>query len=434
MALIIENLTKKFNDQTVFKDLNVSFPDTGLVSILGKSGCGKSTLLHCIALLEKADSGNIYSDYETINRYKDKRKEEYLNKDISLVFQHYQLIEDQSLIFNAALPMLIGGERKQYAYEKVANLLKEVGFDKEKHSQLVNACSGGEKQRVALVRSIINNPKIILADEPTGALDSKNSRIVMELLKKFSKNHLVIMVTHNKELAMEFSDRVINMGYQRVEVEEITKPMPKEIHPVIDKNKKRNSNWITYFIENNLRRRLKRNILYIISLSISLIFTFIIIGFNNGADKVISSQSIRQFDLGVSTISIEKKTEIENTKLKLVQESRLSPLEINNFVTENPIFEFSLNYDYLVPPNSEITINEEKFSSFTYNPVYSFKDSSCPNFLVEGKLAKDTLDEVVINDIMYKLTKYLGIIPFLLVGFYGFIGIKQLIQKKCLKN
>ena len=404
MALIIDKLEKKFGNQTVFKNLDVTFPDTGFISILGKSGCGKSTLLHCIATLETPDKGDIYLGYEKINKYKEKRKIEYLNKDISLVFQHYQLIEDQPIVFNAALPMLIAGERKEYAYKRALELLKEVGFDEKKSKKLVNTCSGGEKQRVALVRSIINNPKIILADEPTGALDSINSRSVMETLKKFSKKHLVIVVTHNSELAYEFSDRVLLMNSSYIQTVTLNEIKPIERHEA-NNHQKRNTNWIHHFIERNIKKRFKRNLISIISLAISLIFTFILIGFINGSKNEIAAQSVKQFDVGVSTISIQKKTEIDSTKLKLVQESRLSPKEITSFVSNYDIFEYGINYDYLIPPTIDIKIGDEIVENFLFNPIYSFEDLSCPNYLINGDLPQDNLEEVLINDKAYEYLK-----------------------------
>ena len=404
MALVIEKLEKKFDKRTIFNKLDVTFPTMGFISILGRSGCGKSTLLHCIANLEKPDSGNIYLGKDKVNKFKEKRKEEYLNKDISLVFQHYQLIEDQPIVFNASLPMLIAGERKEFAYKRALELLKEVGFDSEKSKKLVNTCSGGEKQRVALVRSIINNPKIILADEPTGALDTANSRAVMEILKKFSKKHLVIVVTHNRDLAYEFSDRVLLMDSSSIKTVTL-KEIPKEEIYNTPTHTKRNGNWVTYFVEKNLKKRFKRNLISIISLAVSLIFTFVLFGFINGSGKEISAQSVQQFDLGVSTISIQNKTEIENSKLKLVQETRLSPLEISEFVSTYPIFEYGLNYDYLISPYIDITFGDEKEENFSFNPVYSFEDESCPDFLTVGELPKDNLEEVLINDKGYEYLK-----------------------------
>ena len=400
MTLKVESLEKKFGKQTVFKNVNIIFPKTGFASILGKSGCGKSTLLHCLATLEKPDSGHIYLNKEDITKFKEKRRIEFLNTDISLVFQHYQLIEDQTILYNAALPMLISGERSEYANRKALELLKEVGFGKEKCDELVNTCSGGEKQRVALVRAIINNPKIILADEPTGALDTKNSRTVMEILKKFSKKHLVIVVTHNKELAYEFSDQVMLMNGSKINVVSLCE---KEEIEIIDNKtqRKRKSSWINHFIEHNLKKRFKRNLLSMFSLGISLIFSFLLLGFISGSSKEISAQSVQQFDKGVSDISIQNKTDIENTKLKLVQETRLSPLEISEFISEYPVFEYGLNYDYLVPTSLNIKFENNSLDTFTYNPIYSFLDNSCPDYLIKGKLPNDILDEVLINENAY---------------------------------
>ena len=296
--------------------------------------------------------------------------------------------------------MIIAGERESYAFQRAEELLKEVGFKGEKIKQLVNSCSGGEKQRVALVRAIINNPKVILADEPTGSLDSNNSRVVMEIFKKISKKRLVIMVTHNKDLAYEFSDRVLLMDSNKVKTIDLNKIVEVERYET-NNSVKRNSNWINHFVNRNLKKRFKRNLISVISLAISLIFTFVLIGFDSGSKKEVYTQSVQQFDLGVSDISIEKSTDIENSKLKLVKQSRLSPMEISEFISKYNYFEYGLNYDYLVPSTLDISFEGNKLDSLTYNPIYSFKGISCPNFLREGRLPNDTLEEVLINDKAY---------------------------------
>ena len=412
MPVLISNVSKSFKDTPVIKHLNASFPDVGFVSILGKSGCGKSTLLHCLGTLEKIDEGEITLDYKAINLFKEKEKREYLNKTVSLVFQHYQLIENQSLIFNVSLPLLIAGERENYAFMKAKKLLKEVGFNEEKHEKCVVFCSGGEKQRVALCRAMINEPRIILADEPTGALDKKNSKIVMQILKAYSKNHLVIMVTHNEPLAKEYSDRIMLLKENKMVVETIHEN--KEKKPFEFKTKKRriDNSWINRFITKNLKRRVKRNSISCISLALSLIFTFILFGFIDGSKKEIPKQSIRQFDCGVSTLSITNSSDIENSKLKLVQEQRPLQEDMENFVNENKSITYGLNYDYLVPNFPIINYKNKELNQLSYNPIYSFSEPFVPNFLVEGKLPSNTLDKVIINKKAEEyLTKILGKSP-----------------------
>lgn len=412
MPVLISNVSKSFKDTPVIKHLNASFPDVGFVSILGKSGCGKSTLLHCLGTLEKIDEGEITLDYKAINLFREKEKREYLNKTVSLVFQHYQLIENQSLIFNVSLPLLIAGERENYAFMKAKKLLKEVGFNEEKHEKCVVFCSGGEKQRVALCRAMINEPRIILADEPTGALDKKNSKIVMQILKAYSKNHLVIMVTHNEPLAKEYSDRIMLLKESKMVVETIHENKEKKPFEFNTKKRRIDNSWINRFITKNLKRRVKRNSISCISLALSLIFTFILFGFIDGSKKEIPKQSIRQFDCGVSTLSITNSSDIENSKLKLVQEQRPLQEDMEDFVSENKSITYGLNYDYLVPNFPIINYKNKELNQLSYNPIYSFSEPFVPNFLVEGNLPSNTLDKVIINKKAEEyLTKILGKSP-----------------------
>lgn len=384
----------------------------GFVSVLGKSGCGKSTLLHCIGTLEKVDSGEITLDYRPIQNLKEKEKRNYLNKTVSFVFQHYQLIEDQTILYNVALPMMIAGEREKFALECARKLLKEVGFSEEKQQKLVNTCSGGEKQRVALCRSMINEPKIILADEPTGALDSKNSEIVMEILKKYSQKHLVIMVTHNEHLANQYSDKVMRLKNNQIEIKTIKEINEKKPIQLEQSKKNKSNNWINAFINKNLKKRFKRNSVSCISLAISLLFTFILFGFMNGSNVEIPNQSIRQFDRGVSSVSITSSTDIENSKMKLIQEKRPTQEDMDELVKKYDFIEFGLNYDKLISCVPLISYKNKELSNLTYNPIYSFSNTYIPDDLIDGKYAKDSLDEVVINRKANEyLTKILGKSP-----------------------
>ena len=402
MSVLISNLchafSEKENTQSTFHlSISTSLPNSGLVCILGKSGCGKSTLLHILGLLEKSKSGSIKIDNKEITKYSKKQREKYLNETISFVFQNYQLLEDKSIAFNIALPYMISGQNEKKSLKKSYELLQKIGFSKDKFGQLAGQCSGGEKQRIAVLRSIINEPQIILADEPTGALDSKNSKLVMDLLKEYSSKALVVVVTHNNDLANEYADRIITMSDGRI-ISDISKSENKVKNPTKKEGKilKKNS-WINRFINDNLKRRFKRNFISGFGICFSLIFTFIIFGFSNGATAEIERQSLRQFDIGTSTISIQKTIEIEGSKLSLVQQSRLSSHELLNFVTQNDIFCSGLNYSYLVPNYPQVKYENQVMQEYSFNPVYSFKGSYCPKLLVEGRLPKDSLNEVVIN-------------------------------------
>lgn len=212
----IENLKKDYKSGEVIthaiKNINLTFSSYGFYSILGPSGCGKSTLLNIIGLLDKPTSGEIFIDGVNTINLKSKEIDEFRNKMIGFVFQSYHLIKNLNCSENVSLPMLLGGNSdKKYTKEMADKYLDDLGLGDLKNKKSSDL-SGGQMQRIAIARALINNPEIILADEPTGALDSKNSKEVMEILKKLSKNHLVILVTHNKELAEIYSDKIINLN------------------------------------------------------------------------------------------------------------------------------------------------------------------------------------------------------------------------------
>ena len=196
--------------QKALDGVSLSFRDHEFVSILGPSGSGKTTLLNIIGGLDRYDSGNLIINGVSTRRFRDRDWDAYRNHTIGFVFQSYNLIMHQSVRSNVELALTIsgitGGERKRRAEEA----LRKVGLEKhmdKKPDQL----SGGQMQRVAIARALVNDPDIILADEPTGALDSDTSVQVMEILKEIAKDHLVVMVTHNPELARRYATRTVTI-------------------------------------------------------------------------------------------------------------------------------------------------------------------------------------------------------------------------------
>ena len=210
----VENVIKKYgkSQQTIaLKGINLVFPDKGLISILGPSGCGKSTLLNLLGLLDKPTEGDILIDGISTKNLNATKKDSLRNETIGFIFQSYHLIPTLSLINNVVLPLEIDNkDKRNVANEKAVELLKKFGLG-DLINKKTNDLSGGQKQRVAICRALINNPKIILADEPTGALDSENSEEVLKILKEISKERLVILVTHNNEQALTYSDRIITL-------------------------------------------------------------------------------------------------------------------------------------------------------------------------------------------------------------------------------
>ncbi len=210
--LVLKNIVKDYvtGDTTVraLKGININFRENEFVSILGPSGCGKTTMLNIIGGLDRYTSGDLVINGKSTKRFTDTDWDVYRNHSIGFIFQSYNLIPHQTVLSNVELALTLSGVSKKERRKRAQEALKQVGLENQmlkKPSQM----SGGQMQRVAIARALINDPDILLADEPTGALDTETSVQIMELLKEISKDKLIIMVTHNPDLAEEYSNRII---------------------------------------------------------------------------------------------------------------------------------------------------------------------------------------------------------------------------------
>lgn len=195
---------------SALKGINLRFRDCEFVSILGQSGCGKTTMLNIIGGLDKYTSGDLKINGVSTKNYKDRDWDFYRNNSIGFVFQSYNLIPHQTVLSNVELALTLSGVSKTERKRRAIEALEKVGLGEQIHKK-PNQMSGGQMQRVAIARALVNNPDILLADEPTGALDTETSIQIMELLKEISKDRLIIMVTHNPELAKNYSTRIVRL-------------------------------------------------------------------------------------------------------------------------------------------------------------------------------------------------------------------------------
>ncbi len=212
--LELKKITKKYlsgtNTVNALKGLDLKFRESEFVSILGPSGCGKTTLLNIIGGLDNYTSGDLIINGKSTKHFKDKDWDNYRNHSVGFVFQNYNLIPHQTVLSNVELALTLAGVSKSERKKRAIKALKDVGLEDQIYKK-PNQMSGGQMQRVAIARALVSNPDILLADEPTGALDSKTSIQIMELLNKIAKDKLVIMVTHNPELAEVYSTRIIKL-------------------------------------------------------------------------------------------------------------------------------------------------------------------------------------------------------------------------------
>ena len=213
-ALSIKDVTKVYNtgfaEVNALKGVSLNFRKSEFVSVLGPSGCGKTTLLNIIGGLDRYTSGDLIINGKSTKDYKDSDWDTYRNNSIGFVFQNYNLIPHQTVLKNVELALTLSGVSKKEREERAKAVLEKVGLEGQEKKRPTEL-SGGQMQRVAIARALVNDPEIILADEPTGALDTETSVQVLDLLKEVAKDRLVIMVTHNPELAVRYSTRIINL-------------------------------------------------------------------------------------------------------------------------------------------------------------------------------------------------------------------------------
>lgn len=212
--LEIRNITKDYSTGAdkvhALRGVSISFRDCELVAILGHSGCGKTTLLNIIGGLDQYTSGDLIINGKSTKQYKDRDWDTYRNHSVGFIFQSYNLIPHQTVLSNVELALTLSGVSKQERRKRAAEALAKVGLADQMHKR-PNQMSGGQMQRVAIARALVNDPDILLADEPTGALDSETSVQIMELIKEIAKDRLVIMVTHNPELANDYATRIVRL-------------------------------------------------------------------------------------------------------------------------------------------------------------------------------------------------------------------------------
>ena len=308
--LELKKISKTYNTnnfkQTALNNVSISFREQEFAAILGPSGSGKTTLLNIIGGLDKYDSGDLIINNVSTKLYKDRDWDTYRNYRVGFVFQNYNLISHQSILSNVELALTLGGVSKEERKAKAIEVLTKVGL-KDHIYKKPNQLSGGQMQRVSIARALVNDPDIILADEPTGALDSNTSVQIMELLKKVSKTKLVIMVTHNPELAKNYATRIINIKDGKV-VDD-TNPYKDVKSKVIEENftKRTSMSLLTAFSLsfNNLMTKKGRTILVSLAGSIGIIGIALIMSLSNGFQNYINS--IQEDTLSSYPLSITKK-------------------------------------------------------------------------------------------------------------------------------
>ena len=304
--LQLKDIVKKYNtggtEVEVLKKVNISFRESEFVSILGASGSGKTTLLNIIGGLDNYTSGDMLLMGRSTKEFTDRDWDSYRNGTIGFVFQSYNLIGHLSVIENVKLALSISGESNKENDIKAKKALEDVGLGDHLYKK-PNQLSGGQMQRVAIARALVTNPKVILADEPTGALDSKTSVQIMELIKEISKEKLVIMVTHNPELARKYSDRIVSV--KDGEIIEDTKPYIEQEGNngyELKKTAMTFSSAIKSSFKNLLTKKF-RSLMTVVASSIGIISIGLVLAISSGMDKYIKTMQNENLSSMPITIS-----------------------------------------------------------------------------------------------------------------------------------
>lgn len=405
-VFVLENLSKSFKSEkkenVVLKNINLSFPDNGLVSIVGKSGSGKSTLLNILMGIEKPTKGRVYFNGKLLSRFSDRKFSKYHLNGVSLVFQHYNLFDDFTSLENAILPLLMQGISHKKAVEKARVYFTKFGIE-NLEDRIVKNLSGGEKQRVAIIRSLITDPKAILCDEPTGALDYKNSEEIMGILKELSKKILVIMVSHNKNLVNRFSDQILKLKDGEI-VENITTIPNRFTSKYRIKKTKYKSSWIRKFFMKDLRKNFKKNIFSIISCSIAFASMFLCVGFSEGSKTSQEEALKNNLSIGTATISKSELIDLEGSPLAFEKTSRPELNDIDEQFSDFSSIRCEENISYLISNYPTCNFNDKNFTNFQMIPVYdlSLKNYGA-NLIASGRAATNEFNEVLVNEEFAKM-------------------------------
>ncbi|MCR5803750.1 MAG: ABC transporter ATP-binding protein/permease [Clostridia bacterium] len=376
--LQIKNIKKEYKTgdlvQMALDDVSINLRDNEFVAILGPSGSGKTTLLNIIGGLDRYDSGDLIINEISTKKYKDRDWDSYRNHTIGFVFQSYFLIPHQTVLSNVELALTISGISKAERRKRAIKALEQVGLGDQLHKK-PNQMSGGQMQRVAIARALINNPDILLADEPTGALDTKTSIQVMDLLKEVAKDRLVVMVTHNPELAEEYATRIIKLRDGKVTADSDPYVLEKEEVKAEHKNMGKSSMSVATAVSlsfNNLKSKLGRTLLTAFAGSIGIIGIALILSLATGVKNYIDD--IQKNTMTSYPITLEEQTMDLSSLIQVSAENGEKRKEELSDRTYDRVYSNSMNLEMANALTTSMTKNNlKKFKEYLDSPDCELK-------------------------------------------------------------
>ena len=376
--LKLKNITKSYKTgdfiQQALKDINLEFRENEFVAILGSSGSGKTTLLNIIGGLDRYDTGDLIIKGKSTKEFKSRDWDTYRNNSVGFVFQSYNLISHISVLSNVEMSMTLSGVNAKEKRKRALEVLERVGLKEHAHKK-PNQLSGGQMQRVAIARALVNNPEIILADEPTGALDSVNSVQIMDLIKEIAKDKLVIMVTHNPELVKDYATRIVKV--KDGEVIDDTNPY-EEKEEVKDSKTTRHKTSMSFFTAlslslNNLLTKKGRTFLTAFAGSIGIIGIALILSLSTGVNNYINK--LQEDTLSSYPLTIQEES-IDMSSMMLTMMESTSKEEGEN-KKENTIHSNDIMNNMLSTLSTKVqTNNLKEFKNYIENEDLTIKDNS----------------------------------------------------------
>ncbi len=439
--LQIQNICKRYKTGDLVQDaldgVSLNLRDSEFVAILGPSGSGKTTLLNIIGGLDRYDSGDLIINGISTKKYKDRDWDSYRNHTVGFVFQSYNLIPHQTILSNVELALTISGVSRSERRSRAQKALEEVGLGDQGHKR-PNQLSGGQMQRVAIARALVNNPDILLADEPTGALDSETSIQVMELLKEVAKNRLVVMVTHNPELAETYATRIVKLRDGKILDDSAPFVIEgQDLEPPRHANMGKASMSLLTSLSlsfNNLRTKKGRTLLTAFAGSIGIIGIALILSLSNGVNTYISAiqkDTMASYPISIEEQAMDLASLMEAGRQEMSEEvshgldavySNGADFEmassLTSSLTENNLTAFKA---YLDNPDSEINqyIGENgivysydtQFGVYTYDPEGAFVNTDGSTLTEEEENASSGMSFTQMESMMPTVSNFEELLP-----------------------
>ena len=411
---VVKELGKKYvtesGEKWALRNISFSLPKKGLVAVKGESGSGKSTLLNLLATLEKPSEGKVLFNGKDLFSYKGKEQENIRNFEFGFLYQHFNLLEGETSLENVMMPLLVRGLSEKEAKKRAESLFEEfmiAGLENKKCSLL----SGGEKQRVALLRVLIAEPSVIFADEPTGALDKKNENLVMETLKSLSNNHLVIFVSHNERLISAYAERIITLRDGTLSND--SKALQEVENGALKKDSRGpKRKWMKRLLLGNFEKNLGKNLLSFLSGAICFSSLLISASFVFGSEKSLNSEKKKTLLYYQASLSEKISYPIAGSPLKLSKNERPSLEVAGRIFRSNPNISIENDYSYFLPTYGSAFLDGEAIDPISFNPVFDLTLSELGSeILIDGNAPKkNDFSTCVIN------TQMAGLFSFSLIG------------------